>query len=109
MFVFGSPGIAEGDAGPLSADDRVVPDFIQVFSLAMQIDCIKPTAGDHVIRDEIIVCGELKQDGMPQMSAVKKVADDDIMPGIVGSVRIVLFRNPFDNNAVPLAPGDPRQ
>ena len=92
MLVLVPAGIAQRDARPLPADDRVVPDLIQVFTLAVQVDGVEMAADDGVLRHEIVVRAELQQNGVPQMPAIEGIADDDIVPGIVGGIRVVLVR-----------------
>jgi hypothetical protein len=92
MLVLGTAGITQRDARPLPADDRVVPDFIQVFTLAVQVDGVEVAADDGVVRHEIVVRGELQQNGVPQMPTIEGIADDDVVSGIVGGIRVVLVR-----------------
>ena len=92
MLVLCPAGITERDARPLPANDRVVPDLVQVFTLAVQVDGVEDAAGDGVLRHEIVVRRELQQNGMPQMPAIEGITDDDIVSGIVGGIRVVLIR-----------------
>src|SRR3954453_5621694 len=48
VLVLGPAGIAQRYARPMTADDRVVPDLVQVFTLAVQIDGIEEAADDGV-------------------------------------------------------------
>ena len=88
--LFLDPGVAQRDARPLPTDDRVIPDLVQVFTLAVQVDGVEVAADDGVLRHKIVVRGELQRNGVPQMPAIEGIADDDIVPGIVGGIRVVL-------------------
>ncbi|WP_156319739.1 hypothetical protein [Bacillus sp. FJAT-18017] len=58
--------------------------------LAVQVYGVEEAADDSVIRHEIVVSGKLEQDGVPQMPAIKGIAYDNIVPGIVVSICITL-------------------
>ena len=93
VLVLGPAGVAQRDARPLPTDDRVIPNLVQVFTLAVQVDGVEVAADDVVLRHEIIVRGELQQMAW-LMPAIEGITDDDIVTGIIRSVRVVLSTDP---------------
>ena len=90
MLVLCTAGIAQRNARPLPADDRVISDLVQVFTLAVQVNGVEVAADDDVIRHEIVVRGELQQNSVPQMLAIEGISNNDVVPGIDGSILVVL-------------------